>query len=416
MIGTRARTWGRRYCGRIAIVASLLLAGVALINASIDPMGVWRIWSVAGINAERVKRGAGGSRVAKSLELWLRPYETILAGTSRVEVGLDPASPSLAGRRAYNTGLSGTNMAEIERVARFVLKHNPPGDIVIGLDFLAFSARRGMSSDFDASGFSGAWMPLVLARSLVGAGALVDSVATIIDNLRGKKADTRADGAVVNELKFGSGHDDGTQVPERLRKQFLLNPGTYACYAYDPGRVDLLRDLLIDARRSGVGAHLYVSPMHVWQIEAVRGLGLLADFKRWRIDLAAMAAAVDRATPGAPPLELWDFGGYNPITTEDVPEPGAGHVMRGYWDASHFSMPIGDLVLGRLLRGEATPGFGVLLTRDNVGAENAALESGHAAFAADRPDEMAIVEGLIAETADERTRLCGALDVEVGVD
>ena len=61
---------------------------------------------------------------------------------------------------------------------------------------------------------------------------------------------------------------------------------------------------------------------------------------------------------------VWDFSGYNSITTESISER-----MDNYIDNSHYSPKTGDLVLGRILsfQTEKIPEyFGILLTSDNI--------------------------------------------------
>ncbi len=389
-------------------------------NIIIDPLAIFGLWNIPGFNAEKVWLGRTGSRVEKSLHLWLSDYDVVFLGTSRVEVGLDPRSAALAGRRAYNAGLAGTNVVEIEKVGRFLLAIRPPAMIVLGLDFLAFTDRRGVEADFAQSGFSGRPLPLVLLSTLVGAATTAGSVATIADNLGGEHARVREDGFLRAVGGYGAGWDGGSEFPRRLRKMFLLNPETYACYRYDPDRVRLLRDFVVDARKAGIDVRLFLSPMHVWQLEALRALGLMPIFQRWRSDMAGIVAAVNGATPEIAPLVLWDFGGYNSITTEDVPAPREGTIIRNYWDASHYTMAVGDRVLERLLNPGASAimasDFGNPLVTGTVDETNAALASGHASFKALRPDEVAIVDALVAETAERRGRLCRALTAGVSTD
>ena len=65
-------------------------------------------------------------------------------------------------------------------------------------------------------------------------------------------------------------------------------------------------------------------------------------------------------------MPVWDFSGYNSITTEPI-----GEQMNNYQDSSHFYPPIGDLILNRLVgyEEEKVPeDFGILITPENVEA------------------------------------------------
>ena len=61
---------------------------------------------------------------------------------------------------------------------------------------------------------------------------------------------------------------------------------------------------------------------------------------------------------------VWDFSGYNSITTESIDDR-----MEYYIDNSHYSLKAGDLVLNRIVsfQTEKVPrDFGVLVNQDNI--------------------------------------------------
>jgi len=60
------------------------------------------------------------------------------------------------------------------------------------------------------------------------------------------------------------------------------------------------------------------------------------NFEDWKRKIAAIAYENNYI--------LWDFSGYNTITTEPVKTP-----MKFYWDSSHVKENVGDYILNRLL-------------------------------------------------------------------
>jgi hypothetical protein len=64
-------------------------------------------------------------------------------------------------------------------------------------------------------------------------------------------------------------------------------------------------------------------------------------------------------------FKLWDFSGYNSITTDSVKTP-----MLNYWDSSHFTEEVAHIVLSKIFgRNEFVPAdFGVLVTPRNIEA------------------------------------------------
>jgi tetratricopeptide (TPR) repeat protein len=79
--------------------------------------------------------------------------------------------------------------------------------------------------------------------------------------------------------------------------------------------------------------------------------------------------------PSRKPFQLWDFYTFNSITTESVPTLDDKQTqMKWHWEASHYKLAAGNLVLDRLL-GYRDPDrdvprdFGVLLTEGNIDEE-----------------------------------------------
>ena len=80
----------------------------------------------------------------------------------------------------------------------------------------------------------------------------------------------------------------------------------------------------------------------------------------------------EAARSGESPYPLWDFSGYNSLTTEDVPPDGDSETqMKWYWESSHYKKELGDLVLDRIFDYHhperiVPDDFGVLLTPKNI--------------------------------------------------
>ncbi len=89
-------------------------------------------------------------------------------------------------------------------------------------------------------------------------------------------------------------------------------------------------------RETGTRVVTFVSPAHALHWETVDALGLWDEFEAWKQNLARLSAL-----HGA---EIWDFSGYNSITTQPILESS-----RYYRDHSHYTEATGHLVLGRIV-------------------------------------------------------------------
>ncbi len=83
--------------------------------------------------------------------------------------------------------------------------------------------------------------------------------------------------------------------------------------------------------------------------------------------------------------------------------------MRWYWEASHYKVELGDVVLARVLAGEP-PGadvgahFGALLDPANIDAHLAQDRLRRDAWARSEPDSVALIHSLVASPPGKSRR------------
>ncbi len=125
------------------------------------------------------------------------------------------------------------------------------------------------------------------------------------------------------------------------------------------------------ARASDLDLRLFINPVHARLILAVREGGLWPQYEEWKRALV-QAVAEEAVASGKPPFQLWDFSGFNSVTSEHIPDRGDFKtIMRGYWESSHYKSETGDLLLSKMLgnseAGNSVPSdFGQLLTPENI--------------------------------------------------
>ena len=182
-----------------------------------------------------------------------------------------------------------------------------------------------------------------------------------------------------------------TYFPEPDQKYALLNPASAV------NSVDAFRRIVTLARREGVDLRLFISPMHAQLCVVIDRLGLWSVYEDWKRQLVSVIEADAAAHPEQRPFELWDFSGFNTVTTEPVPMAGDTRTpMAFYWECSHYKKEAGDLVLDRLFgysdSKRAVPDdFGVLLRQNNVEVFLAKTRSDLAAYQERFPDEVAAI-------------------------
>ena len=119
---------------------------------------------------------------------------------------------------------------------------------------------------------------------------------------------------------------------------------------------------------------LIILPRHAISLQALHKAGAWPAIERWKRDLVAALDGPDRVEP----LVLWDFMSFDGRSAESVPPSSAGldAKMRWHWDAVHVRPEFGNLVIDRILGGDASnaDSLGVRLTTSNLESHLARLE------------------------------------------
>jgi hypothetical protein len=365
-------------------------------NAMVDPYGITP-WS-KGTARQRVLQHLFGARTITSIRLGLFPYDAVILGTSRAAV-LPPDHPAFEGRRVFNAALMQSSMVELGSVFDFAADRQSLDSVVVGLDFLAFSDQRTVGGDFERSAFAGRSPWLILAGLLVSGQTLKQSVVSL------ERPEGDGPGIIELVARGGGGETSTRDRFDRVLQYFLTYPPTYACYRYDPGRLEILGRMLERARSDGFRVVLYFSPIHARMLETLRALGLYETFESWKRGVTRrVAEAADRGAR----VSLWDFSGYNPITTEPIPD--GDRPMRWYREPSHYREELAGILLSRMLPEDApsayADGFGVRLTPENVDAHFERDRRAREAWAGAQPREVGDVERRARRTEDRRRKAC----------
>jgi hypothetical protein len=217
------------------------------------------------------------------------------------------------------------------------------------------------------------------------------TIATAMARYPARRRALLATGVTANLLLLGAFkysaflyRDDGLRDPGTKQAQLEAAGGQHALFveyedAYVDGSTcagDTLREepfaafgrLLAFAADQGIALDIVLDPVHARRLELYALTGRWPSFEAWKRRLTAMVAAHRR--PGGSHFELWDFTGYNAITTEPVPAPGDRTAsMSGYWEGSHYTSAVGDRVLDIVFGRSPTSGessFGVRLEPETV--------------------------------------------------
>lgn len=372
----------RSYVAILLATSAALLLLIGTFNWLVDPYWIFRGPSIPGFNALKPAIPTN-QRIFETVSVSEHPPRAVILGTSRADVGLDPAHPAFARISAFNLATSGQPIYETARLFRHLLTSGQLRSAVIALDFSAFNVYESMPADFDEANFqSGRVFKLLFSAHM-----LEDSVRTIFGQNR-KAILTQRGLYLRNGLRAVT--FDHIAAKGGHRRAFLENEASYLTPsqrafklqdgASGKSALNCLRTILALAYRHKIDMRLLISPTHARQLETVAALGLWPTFEAWERALVSINEEEARRAD-AKPFPLWDFIGYNSVTTEAVPPLGDKTTqMRGYWESSHYKKEVGDWVLDRLYGIQNAPrvpdDFGVLLNSDTLDSHLVQLRDG----------------------------------------
>ncbi|GAB6043247.1 hypothetical protein [Endothiovibrio diazotrophicus] len=328
----------------------------------------------------------------------VRP-EAVILGSSRAGHGLVP--PAAGGMRVYNLAVPGASPYQMRRLLQHAHAIHPIRLAVAGIDLFTFN-RHYLFADLDesllATDTDGRPQPLWRLRQFL----LPLSWDLVSKGLESLHTATPA----IRLYPLGNWE---TIPAGGTRAAFLDNERTYLTTSWfpppghrfelDEGAFEAFAELLRFARREGTELKLFLSPVHARQWEAADAAGLWPQVEEWRRRVTAIAAR--EQTP------LWDFAGYNSVTTEPLPRGEDDPPTRGYQESSHYHPSTGERVLHRLFDyGEPPPpDFGVRLTPANLESRIAAIRAAREAYRQRFPADVEEIRRLAAETAPQRRQL-----------
>ena len=344
------------------IAAVTLTASGLALNIGHDTTGVLAALSMKRVKPTFVDRWnaaygqfpmPGGQREAKVLNsIWYRP-QVALFGSSNVWSYVNPFFPALHqpdGRAAYNFGVPGVTMFEINAAFRHVLALGNLRRAVVGLEFFMFAGNRTIPGAIDT-------MPLAfqpqyrdklwgyVSRYLLSMAALQKSLPAARRGLVPAAFATEAAPPQVLDDERLRG-----LIYEADRQQTI---GLYRSdrpfvFMDEEGRstLDALRSMVTLAQREGIRLDLYLTPHHARAYELIRAIGLWPKYRAWLRELAAIADETGAC--------IVDFGSYSELTTDTGAATGPSAVFRTHGDSIHMSTELATRVIDSLGAGSCS--------------------------------------------------------------
>lgn len=394
------------------VTCSLIAAAVAAANAAVDPYLLFNMPRLKGFNDKKPSVETQ-ERVIKAYEVVRAAPNGLILGTSRVAIGLDTAHASWPARArpVYNLGVAGADPFTSYRYLQHVLAHRDLTLVVLGLDFEYFlvGKKRDPSTPLAFESYLSVdrdgrpdprrrWYHLRdLAESTLSLEALGDSIATVAASIRGETLDVSPSGN-LSEAGFRRETAELGSAPLFAQRN-LYNIRTYRGRTFSenttgpadtPALVDL-RAIVELCRARGIQLELFAQPMHADLLETLDLLGAWPAYESWKRELVEIGRS---RAPGGPTVRVWDFGGYDQFSTETLPASSDRRThLRWFWEPSHYSKALGNIVLTRIFGGPDS-GYGVVLTVETIEARLADVRARRKAYREKHPEAVARIRAI----------------------
>jgi hypothetical protein len=398
-----------------AIATSIVIA----INRVIDPYGVFNRPQFKGVNVLKPEYDKHIC-LGKALAIETIKPRAIILGSSRANNGLDPNHDGFASDQpVFNAAIDGGNIYIASRFLQHANALQPLKRVILGADFFMFNIWFRNRADFDETYLKLDQEKTPLRRSyLSGISAALTSASALHSSLQ---TFLRQDALPNNIQPYGPlGRHEWEMMAAHIviqggyRRAFLANEEVFISRTFRPepsrrydfedrgARSSLLyfKQIAEICRRNGIELIVAILPAHARQNEAIRASGLWPKFEDWKRQLVQILSNESQASGGNRPFALWDFSGYNSMTTETVPDIGnTESKMRYYFESSHFKKELGDMVLDRALGYQSAQrvipaDFGVLLTTGNVESHLAQIQSDQRNWRIKHPADVSEIENI----------------------
>lgn len=365
----------------------LSILTIVSINGLVDPYGIYKTPNFFGINHEKPKKQFN-DRLFKAIDVIHYKPVTVFLGSSRTKQGLDPEHPALSNAQpAYNLAVDGANPYELFRYLQHTIKNQPElKEVILGIDFFMFNNFIGNQAGFDENRLEKNYIiPADIMNSLFSVDTLDVSKQTILASLKEpNKNISHKENGFLPHRKLND-----RQTKGRFKNAINVYFKFHHKYQFSDRYFENFQKIVNLCREKNIKLTVFISPSHAIQWESIRATGEFKTWENWK-------RKVVQVTP------VWDFSGYNSVTTEKLAD-----VMENYADSSHYTAPVGNLVLNRILgyqEDKVPADFGVLLTPENVESHLAKIRADREEWVKKHPDELELVQRLKKEFVENQKK------------
>lgn len=304
---------------------------------------------------------------AKTYCAYIYNPDVIYLGSSRSEIGLPVEADLFKNKKILNLALSGGTPDDAIDILSHACNFHCPEIVIWGIEYGWLFNRDDGNTDLDQDLLaSNSFYPffrflLNLKRSLT-VDASIESIK-IAMNLSEKSC---------LPIMATFGHKSDECMREIMNKsggttkafeKILKHEKTPEVPRYTE-QIAHLDESLSEFCKNKISMRLFIQPNHV-----LSELNFLNEWdvrEKWMNELVDM---IDKQEKRNCDIKLYDFSGFNMITTENIPQSTGLEDMHYYWEQSHYKKNVGQMILNRIISKdniEYDDDFGIELTKKNI--------------------------------------------------
>jgi hypothetical protein len=392
----------------------LVLFSAAVFNYIIDPYNIFQPVKLAGINTSKP---ATSNRTGFSKSYMSENFKakTLVLGTSKFDIGIDPESEILPPniRPAFNFAVPGASVYQQYRYLQHASANQMPELVIMSLDFELFLGKPDTEDEYPPTTKINTYEKRLnvtysgnanedrylqrmkdISASLLSNTAIVDSFKTI---MAGNNTWIRPAGLSSGFARFGTevnNKGNYSVFRDTLKKHVPTVRGM--SIQADSLAFKALDDILKFCAKNNIRLVLIMPPSHAFQYELWDQLNLWDDFEFWK---KTVVNKIEAYAEAGDDLVLWDFSRYHSMATEDVPGPSVtSSKMQWYWEPVHFKKPLGDIILREVFSGN-NPALGVQLSHKNILQEIELNRQKRAQYRQEKADQIDLFNSIVSDQA-----------------
>lgn len=337
----------------ILFTTSIILALIIILtNYLINP---YQVFNNQFVDIKKKSAAQTQVRLSKAYQLNHMAPKTVILGTSRSAVGLDPNHVNLNLKPTYNLSIDGANLGELYSYLIHANQHKSIKQVILAADFMSFNQNMDDLADYSAKRLFPNRQYSQLAKdyfsSLFSQQALIDSYKTISNkfspglpamNIYGQTLEH----GIYSYQQQNGGHHATSIYSETNYVNNVWRP--HNSYDYKFRNQDYTK-FLDYCYSNNIELLIFISPTHARHRILIDQVGLwesFENFKRELVSINKLVATKYRAAEFA----IWDFSVFSKITTESMPkitEPNTS--MQWYWESAHYKQSLGNIILSTIL-------------------------------------------------------------------